>query len=128
MKLIVQIPCYNEEKTLPLVINTIPKKLPGIDTIEMLVIDDGSSDNTSKVAKKLGVHHVIRHTQNKGLALSFANGIHHALELGADIIVNTDADNQYPQAEIGRLIQPILDGQAEMVIADRQTHKIAHFS
>jgi glycosyltransferase involved in cell wall biosynthesis len=128
MKLIIQIPCFNEEKTLPLVLNTIPKKISGVDTIEILVIDDGSSDNTSKVAKKMGVHHVIRHTRNKGLALSFANGIHFALEQGADIIVNTDADNQYPQEEIGRLIQPILDGEAEMVIADRQTARIAHFS
>lgn len=128
MKLIVQIPCLNEEKTLPLVIKSIPKKIKGIDEIEILIIDDGSTDNTSKVAKKLGVHHIVRHTQNKGLALSFADGIHTALLKGADIIVNTDADNQYPQKDIPKLIKPILDGKAEIVIADRQTNKIAHFS
>jgi glycosyltransferase involved in cell wall biosynthesis len=128
MKLIVQIPCYNEEETLPLVIKSIPKKIKGVDEIEILVIDDGSKDKTSKVAKKLGVHHIIRHTRNKGLALSFADGIHTALLKGADIIVNTDADNQYPQKDIPKLIKPILDGKAEIVIADRQTNKIAHFS
>lgn len=128
MKLIVQIPCYNEEKTLPLVIKSIPKEIKGVDEVEILVIDDGSSDRTVKVAKQLGVHHIVRHAQNKGLALSFADGIHHALLKGADIIVNTDADNQYPQKDIPRLIAPILKGKADIVIADRQTNKIAHFS
>ncbi|MEK7570948.1 MAG: glycosyltransferase family 2 protein [Patescibacteria group bacterium] len=128
MKLIVQIPCLNEEKTLPLVVNSIPKYIDGIDAIEILIIDDGSTDNTLSVAKKLGVQHVVRHTKNKGLAISFADGIHYALEVGADIIVNTDADNQYPQKDIPRLIQPILNNQAEIVIADRQTAKIRHFS
>lgn len=128
MKLIVQIPCFNEEKTLPLVLKTIPKKITGIDELEILVIDDGSTDKTSEVAKKHGVHHIVRHTQNKGLALSFADGIHKALHEGADIIVNTDADNQYPQKDIPKLIKPILMEKAEIVIADRQTGKIAHFS
>lgn len=128
MKLIVQIPCFNEEKTLPLVLKTIPKKIKGIDEIEILIIDDGSKDKTSQVARKHGVHHIVKHTQNKGLALSFADGIHTALLKGADIIVNTDADNQYPQKDIPKLIEPILKGKAEIVIADRQTSKIAHFS
>lgn len=128
MKLIVQIPCFNEEKTLPLVIDSIPKKIDGVDEVEILVIDDGSKDKTAKVAKKLGVHHIIRHKTNKGLARSFSNGIQFSLRKGADIIVNTDADNQYPQNDIPRLIQPILDGKAEIVIADRQIPKIKHFS
>jgi glycosyltransferase involved in cell wall biosynthesis len=128
MKLVVQIPCFNEEKTLPLVVHSIPKKIPGVSSIEILVIDDGSSDKTVEVAKKLGVHHIIRHRQNKGLAKSFADGIHYSLMTGADIIVNTDADNQYPQKDIPKLIQPVLDGKADIVVADRQTGKIAHFS
>jgi glycosyltransferase involved in cell wall biosynthesis len=128
MKLIVQIPCYNEEKTLPTVLKSIPKKIKGVDQIETLVIDDGSKDKTYQVARRLGVHHIIRHKTNKGLARSFANGIHLALRQGADIIVNTDADNQYPQKDIPRLIKPILDEKAEMVIADRQIPKIKHFS
>lgn len=128
MKLIVQIPCFNEEKTLPLVIKSIPKRIPGIDTIETLVIDDGSGDTTIAVARKLGVNHIVAHTQNQGLAHAFAHGINACLHLGADIIVNTDADNQYPQADIPRLIQPILNREAEIVIADRQTDKIRHFS
>jgi glycosyltransferase involved in cell wall biosynthesis len=128
MKLIVQIPCYNEEQTLPLVINSIPKKIEGVDVIETLIIDDGSKDRTIEVAKQLGVNHIIRHKQNKGLAMSFADGIHACLELDADIIVNTDGDNQYPQQDIGKLIQPILNGTHDIVIGDRQTDKIEHFS
>jgi glycosyltransferase involved in cell wall biosynthesis len=128
MKVIVQIPCLNEEKTLPLVMATMPKQIPGVDTLEYLIIDDGSTDKTVEVAKKLGVHHTIRHAKNMGLAQSFRDGITYALEHGADIVVNTDGDNQYPQEKIPDLIQPILDGKAEIVIADRQTHKIAHFS
>lgn len=128
MKLIVQIPCLNEEKTLALVVNSIPRYIPGVDSVETLVIDDGSTDGTHEVAKKLGVDHIIRHPKNKGLALSFADGVHYALQVGADIIVNTDADNQYPQKDIPRLIAPILTGDAEIVIADRQTSKISHFS
>ncbi|SRR6266568_1238821 len=128
MKLIVQIPCFNEEKTLPLVLKSIPKKIKGIDEIETLVIDDGSTDRTSQVAKRFHVTHIIRHRTNKGLARSFANGIHFSLRNGADIIVNTDADNQYPQKDIPRLIEPILTDDAEIVIADRQIPTIKHFS
>jgi glycosyltransferase involved in cell wall biosynthesis len=128
MKVIVQIPCYNEEETLPLVFKTIPKKIPGVDVLETMIIDDGSRDRTVEVAKKLGVTHIVQHTRNMGLARSFRDGVTHALELGADIVVNTDGDNQYPQEKIPELVQPILDGKAEIVIADRQTSKIAHFS
>jgi glycosyltransferase involved in cell wall biosynthesis len=128
MKVIIQIPCLNEETTLPLVMATMPKKIPGVDVLEYQVIDDGSTDNTIAVAKQLGVHHVVRHAQRMGLARAFRDGIMNALELGADIVVNTDGDNQYPQEKIPQLIQPILDGKAEIVIADRQTGKIAHFS
>lgn len=128
VKLIIQIPCLNEEKTLPLVLESIPKKIDGVDKIETLVIDDGSTDRTVAVAKRFKVNHIIRHMRNQGLARSFADGIYKALKEDADIIVNTDADNQYPQKDIGRLIRPILNGKAEMVIADRQTAKIKHFS
>lgn len=122
------IPCFNEEKTLPLVINSIPKKIVGIDKIETLIVDDGSSDQTVLVAKKLKVNHIIQHKNNKGLARAFETGLNACLDKGADIIVNTDGDNQYPQQDITRLIKPILDGSAEIVIADRQTDKISHFS
>ncbi|MCL5090777.1 MAG: glycosyltransferase family 2 protein [Patescibacteria group bacterium] len=128
MKLIIQIPCYNEEKTLPLVINSIPKKIKGIDKIETLIIDDGSKDKTIEIAKKLKVDYIVKHHGNKGLARAFASGIEACLKNGADIIVNTDGDNQYPQAEIGRLIEPILEGKAEIVVADRQTDRIKEFS
>lgn len=128
MKLFIQIPCLNEEETLPLVLKSIPKKINGISKIEVLVIDDGSTDATVDVAKKLGVKHFVKHMHNKGLAKSFADGINYCLKNGADIIVNTDADNQYPQKDIGRLIAPILKGEAEMVVGDRQTDKIKHFS
>jgi glycosyltransferase involved in cell wall biosynthesis len=128
MKLIIQVPCYNEEETLPLVINSIPKHIQGVDTIETLIIDDGSTDKTVEVAKKLGVNHIVRHTQNQGLAMSFADGLDECLKQGADIIVNTDGDNQYPQGEIGKLIEPILKGTHDIVIGDRQVQKIEHFS
>jgi glycosyltransferase involved in cell wall biosynthesis len=128
MKLVVQVPCLNEEKTLPDVLKSIPKQIDGIDEIEILIIDDGSIDKTVAVAQKLGVTQFVRHSKTMGLALSFQDGINRALELGADIVVNTDGDNQYPQNKIGDLVQPILRGEAEIVVADRQTRKIAHFS
>lgn len=128
MKLIVQIPCYNEEETLHLVVNSIPRKIKGIESVEVLIIDDGSSDNTVKEAERLGVDHILRHKRNKGLAATFSDGINKALELGADIIVNTDGDNQYPQGSIPELIKPIAEGTHEIVVADRQTDKIDHFS
>jgi glycosyltransferase involved in cell wall biosynthesis len=128
MKLVVQIPCLNEEATLPLVLKSIPKKIQGIDEIEILVIDDGSTDKTVEVAKKLGVKRFVRHIRNQGLGRSFHDGVLASLELGADIVVNTDGDNQYPQDRIGDLVQPILRGEADIVIADRQTHLIEHFS
>ncbi len=128
MKLVIFIPCLNEEETLPLVLATIPKKIPGIDEIETLIVDDGSTDKTIAVAKKLGVKHFIRHTKNQGLSPSFRDGLNGALELGADILVLTDGDNQYPQEHIPELIQPILDGEADTVIADRQVLTIDHFT
>ncbi len=127
MKLVVQIPCYNEEETLPLVIKDIPKKIEGIDEIETLVIDDGSTDGTVEVSRKLGVDHIVSHVGNKGLATAFATGIGECLKLGADIIVNTDGDNQYPQKDIPKLIKPILEKKADIVVSNRQTSKISHF-
>lgn len=128
MKLVVQVPCLNEEKTLPLVLDSIPKKIEGIDEIVILIIDDGSTDKTIEIAKAHGVSHFVVHKGNMGLARSFHDGVNKALELGADILVNTDGDNQYPQEKIAELVQPIINGQAEIVIGDRQTSKIAHFS
>jgi glycosyltransferase involved in cell wall biosynthesis len=128
MKLVVQIPCLNEEATLPLVLRSIPRRIPGIDEIIVLVIDDGSADKTIEVAKAHGVKHFVRHAGNQGLGRSFHDGVLKALELGADIVVNTDGDNQYPQDRIDDLVQPIIHGKADIVIADRQTHKISHFS
>lgn len=128
MKVFVQIPCLNEEDTLPLVLSSIPKKVKGVDELEILIIDDGSTDKTVEVAKAHGVKHFVRHTGNLGLARSFRDGIDYALKQGADIIVNTDGDNQYPQECIADLVQPIIAGSADIVIGDRQTSKIAHFS
>ena len=128
MHLCVQIPCLNEEETLSAVLAKIPKKIPGVDTITIVVIDDGSSDNTVAVAKQHGVTHFVHHPQRRGLARSFQDGILYCLGQGADIIVNTDGDNQYPSEDIPRLIEPILAGRADMVIADRQVQKITHFS
>jgi glycosyltransferase involved in cell wall biosynthesis len=127
MKLFVQIPCLNEEKTLPDVLKTIPKKVPGFDSVEILIIDDGSTDKTVEVAKKLGVKHFVYHRTNQGLARSFTDGLDYSLAQGADVIVNTDGDNQYPQADIPKLTAPILSGEADIVIGDRQTGTIAHF-
>jgi len=128
MKVVVQVPCLNEEGTLPLVLESIPKKIPNVDELIVLIIDDGSTDKTIEIAKKYGVKHFVRHARNQGLGRSFHDGVHRALELGADIVVNTDGDNQYPQDRIGDLVQPIIKGKADIVIADRQTSKIAHFS
>ncbi len=128
MKLFIQIPCLNEEETLPLVLQSIPKNIDGISEIAVLIIDDGSKDKTIQVAKKYGVKHFVIHKKNQGLARSFNDGLDYALAHGADIIVNTDGDNQYPQADIGKLVKPILDNEAEIVIGDRQTHTIKHFS
>ena len=128
MKVFIQIPCLNEAETLPLVFEAMPKTLPGVDSIEWLIIDDGSTDATVEIAKQLGVKHFVHHRRNMGLARSFRDGIDYALAHGADIVVNTDGDNQYPQERIKDLIQPILDGNADIVIGDRQTATIAHFS
>ena len=128
MKLIIQIPCYNESETLEVALNDLPKQLDGIDEIEYLIINDGSSDNTVEVAKKWGVHHVVNFPQNKGLAKGFMAGLDECLRQGADIIVNTDADNQYCADDIQPLIQPILDGYAEYVIGARPIDDTEHFS
>ncbi|MDR2722896.1 MAG: glycosyltransferase family 2 protein [Cellulomonadaceae bacterium] len=128
MKLFVQIPCLNEEETLPLVLAGIPREIPGIDEVEILIIDDGSTDRTVEVARRLGVKHFVLHTRNVGLARSFRDGIDYAITHGADIIVNTDGDNQYPQESIPQLVAPLLAGEADIAIADRQTATIAHFS
>lgn len=128
MKLIIQIPCYNESETLEVALNDLPKQLDGIDEIEYLIINDGSKDNTVEVAKKWGVHHVVNFPQNKGLAKGFMAGLDECLRQGADIIVNTDADNQYCADDIQPLIQPILDGYAEYVIGARPIDDTEHFS
>ena len=128
MKLIVQIPCWNEEGVLPLTLADIPRQIAGVDEVEVLVIDDGSNDRTVEVAQRAGVDHIVRLREHRGLAAAFAAGLDASLRLGADIIVNTDADNQYRGSDIERLIQPILAGQADMVVGDRQTDTVPHFS
>ena len=128
MKLIIQIPCLNEEQTLPVTVGDLPREIAGVDSIEFLVIDDGSCDRTVAVARELGVHHIVRFRRNRGLAAAFAAGLDACLRLGADIIVNTDGDNQYAGADIPKLIDPILAGQADVVIGDREIDTIAHFS
>lgn len=128
VKCIIQIPCLNEAETLPSVIETLPRRIRGIESIEYLIIDDGSSDDTVAVAESLGIDHIIQHPRNLGLAQAFRSGLEACLKLGADIIVNTDGDNQYPGDAIAELVQPILDTQADIVIGDRQVTSIPHFS
>lgn len=128
MKLIIQIPCLNEAETLPATIADLPRSLPGIDVIEFLVIDDGSTDGTSEVARRLGVDHIVRFRRRKGLAAAFMAGIDASLAAGADLIVNTDADNQYLGGDIGRLVAPLLAGAADIVIGDRNIREIRHMS
>lgn len=127
MKLIIQIPCYNEAESLPETLVALPRQIDGIDTIEILIIDDGSKDNTSDVARRFGVHHIVRHRTNRGLAAAFQSGINKALAEGADIIVNTDADNQYEGRDIGKLVAPVLAGEADIVVGDRGVRDNAHF-
>ncbi len=128
MKLIIQIPCYNESETLPQTIRDLPQSIDGFDSIELLVIDDGSTDNTADVARSSGVDHVCRIPRNRGLAYAFSVGLEEALKLGADVIVNTDGDNQYCGECVEDIVRPILNGEAEYVIGDRLTDTIAHFS
>ncbi len=128
MKLIIQIPCLNEEAQLPISIPALPRSVPGFDEVELLIIDDGSTDRTIEVARELGVHHVVKLTNNKGLAYAFQAGLDACLKLGADVIVNTDADNQYCADDIPKLVAPIVAGEADMVIGDRNVMGIEHFS
>jgi glycosyltransferase involved in cell wall biosynthesis len=128
MKLIIQIPCLNEEETLPATLHDLPREVEGFDTVEWLIIDDGSTDRTVEVARAEGVDHVVRLTKNKGLAVGFQAGLDACLKLGADVIVNTDADNQYYGGDIPNLVRPIVEGRADMVVGDRQTDSIEHFS
>lgn len=128
MKLIVQVPAYNEAESLPQVLAAIPRSVPGVDVVEVLVVDDGSTDGTAEVARRAGADHVLRHGANRGLAAAFQSGLDACLHLGADVIVNTDADNQYPSDQIPDLIAPILSGQADIVIGDRQVQSLEHFS
>src|ERR671922_1012434 len=128
MKLIIQIPCWNEEDQLPGTLRDLPREVPGFDVVEWLIIDDGSTDRTIDVARKHGVDHIVRLTNNKGLASGFQAGLDAALKLGADVIVNTDADNQYYGPDVGRLVAPIVAGDADMVVGDREVKNVEHFS
>src|ERR1051325_1745645 len=128
MKLIIQIPCFNEEDQLPATLSDLPRELPGVDAIEWLIIDDGSTDRTVEVARAQGVEHIVRLTKNKGLAAACQAGLDACLKLGADVVVNTDADNQYSGADIPKLVAPILAGRADMVVGDRDTGPIEHSS
>ena len=127
MKLIIQIPCYNEEATLHIALQDLPKKIEGIDEIEYLIINDGSKDRTVEVARKWGVNYVVNFKRNKGLAYGFLAGIDACLRNGADIIVNTDADNQYVAADIEKLVRPILEGKTDIVIGERPIDETEHF-
>jgi glycosyltransferase involved in cell wall biosynthesis len=128
MKLIIQIPCFNEAEQLPATLADLPREVQGVDEVEWLIVDDGSTDATIDVARSNGVDHVVRLTNNKGLAAGFQAGLDACLKLGADIVVNTDADNQYYGGDIPKLVEPILAGRADMVVGDRETDKIEHFS
>jgi glycosyltransferase involved in cell wall biosynthesis len=128
MKLIIQIPCFNEEEQLPATLADLPRVIDGVDEVEWLIVDDGSVDRTVAVARENGVDHIVKLTNNKGLAAGFQAGLDACLKLGADIVVNTDADNQYNAADIPKLIAPILAGDADMVVGDRQVQNIEHFS
>lgn len=128
MKLVIQIPCYNEAETLGQTLADLPRQLAGFNSVELLVVDDGSTDETAQLARDLGVEHVISHPRNRGLAAAFATGLARALELGADVILNTDGDHQYRGEFIPALVEPILCGQADIVVGDRQVQRIAHFS
>jgi glycosyltransferase involved in cell wall biosynthesis len=128
MKLIIQIPCLNEEETLPATLADLPREVPGFEVVEVLVIDDGSTDRTIEVARANGVHHIVKLTNNKGLAAAFQAGLDASLKLGADVVVNTDADNQYSGHDIPKLVEPIVAGRADMVVGDRETDSIEHFS
>ncbi len=128
MKVIIQIPCYNEAQSLPITLAELPRALDGCDSVEFMVIDDGSADGTAEVARNLGVHHVVRHQVNRGLAAAFMTGLESCVQLGANIIVNTDADNQYDARDIENLVRPILEGRAEMVIGARPIESTEHFS
>ena len=128
MKLIIQIPCYNEAETLAIALNALPREVPGFDSVEWLVIDDGSEDNTAEVARANGVDHVIQHSKNRGLARAFMTGLNNGIRLGADVIVNTDADNQYNADDIPKLTAPIVERKAEIVVGERPIATIDHFS
>jgi glycosyltransferase involved in cell wall biosynthesis len=128
VKLIIQIPCFNEENQLPLTLSRLPREVPGFDVVEWLVIDDGSTDRTLMVAREQGVDHIVRLTNHKGLAAAFQAGLDAGLKLGADVIVNTDADNQYDGGDVPKLVEPIVRGSADMVVGDRQIETVAYFS
>jgi glycosyltransferase involved in cell wall biosynthesis len=128
VKLVIQIPCFNEEETLPATLAVIPRSIAGVDVVEILVIDDGSEDRTSSIARTCGADHVVRHRRNRGLATAFQTGLDFSLRNGADIIVNTDADNQYNADDISLLVEPILSGRADVVVGDRQVGSVDHFS
>jgi len=125
---VIQVPCFNEEETLALTLSQLPKSLPGVDKVEVLIIDDGSRDKTLEVARASGVQHTVVHASNQGLAAAYTSGLKKALELGADIIVNTDADNQYVGEDIARLVEPVLQNRADIVIGTRPIQEIEHFS
>lgn len=128
MKLVIQIPCFNEESSLPVTLAELPARVPGFDAVEWLIIDDGSTDDTVKVANKYGAHHVVHHMHNQGLAKAFMTGLEACLIAGADVIVNTDADNQYRASDIEKLVKPILDRHAEIVVGERPIDNTQHFS